>query len=128
MGNLFQELKRRKVFRVAVAYAIVAWVLIQISSEALPALQMPDWTVSFVTVLLLLGFPVALLLGWAFELTPDGIKADTGIQQQQSITQSTDRKLIFLILGLVVAGIGFQISDRFLSDNARSTNHSASFN
>lgn len=124
MGSLFQELKRRKVFRVAVAYAIVAWVLIQISGEVLPALQMPEWTVSFVTVLLLLGFPVALLLAWAFELTPDGVKADTGIQQQQTIIQSTDRKLIFLILGLVIMGMGFQISDRFLSDNARAINRS----
>ena len=69
MGSLFQELKRRKVFRVAVAYAVVAWVLIQISREFLPALQMPQWIVSFVTVLLLLGFPVALLLGWATNCT-----------------------------------------------------------
>jgi hypothetical protein len=65
MGNLFQELKRRKVFRVAAAYAVVAWILIQIGGEVLPALQMPEWTVSFVTVILLMGFPVALLLAWA---------------------------------------------------------------
>ena len=65
MGNLFQELKRRKVFRVAAVYAVVAWVLIQVADTVLPALQMPDWTVSFVTVLFILGFPIAIVLACA---------------------------------------------------------------
>jgi len=116
MSSLFQELKRRKVFRVAVAYAVVAWVLIQISGEVLPALQMPDWTISFVTVLLLLGFPVALLLGWAFELTPDGVKADTGAVSPPNTTSNTDRKLIYATFILVLLVAGFQIVDRFMSD------------
>lgn len=116
MGSLFQELKRRKVFRVAVAYAVVAWVLIQISGEVLPALQMPEWTVSFVTVLLLLGFPVALLLGWAFELTPDGVKADTGAQAAPAASNNTDRKLTYVMLGLLVLLGGLQLVDRFGMD------------
>lgn len=124
MGSLFQELKCRKVFRVAVAYAVVTWVLIQISGEVLPALQMPEWTVSFATVLLLLGFPIALLLAWAFELTPDGVKADAGIQSTQTTANSTDRKLIYAILGLVLLVAGFQMADRFLLDSG--SNQSAS--
>lgn len=127
MSSLFQELKRRKVFRVAVAYAVVAWVLIQISSEVLPALQMPEWTVSFVTVLLLLGFPVALLLGWAFELTPDGIKADAGVQSRQPVNQGADPKLNYAILGLVLLVVGFQIADRFVLDSRDSPDQVADF-
>ncbi|HJO10605.1 MAG: hypothetical protein QGG67_05070 [Gammaproteobacteria bacterium] len=115
MGNLFQELKRRKVFRVAVAYAVVAWVLIQISGEVLPALQMPEWTVSFVTVLLLLGFPLALLLGWAYEITPQGVRADSAPPSQSATTTPSDRKLIYATFGLVLLVAGFQISDRFLT-------------
>ena len=67
MGNLFEEFKRRKVFRVAAVYAVVSWVLIQVADTVLPALQMPDWTVSFVTVLFILGFPIAVILAWAYE-------------------------------------------------------------
>ena len=121
MASLFQELKRRKVFRVAVAYAVVAWVLIQISGEVLPALQMPQWTVSFVTVLLILGFPVAILLGWAFELTPDGVSADTGAASPPVATSSADRKLIYAIFALVLLVVGFQLSDRFFAGNVNNT-------
>ena len=115
--GLVDKLKRHKIFRVAVVYAIVAWVLMQISSDVLPALQTPQWAVSFVTVLLLLGFPIALVLAWAFELTPDGVKADSGVQSTLTTANSTDRKLIYAILGLVVIGMGFQIVDRFLLDS-----------
>lgn len=122
MGSLFQELKRRKVFRVAVAYAVVAWVLIQISSEVLPALQMPEWTVSFVTVLLLLGFPVALLLGWAFELTPEGIVHDAVVHKTKQVTATADRNLIYVILGLVLLTAGFQIFDRYANNDSITAN------
>ena len=68
----------------------------------LPALQMSEWTVSFVTVLFILGFPIAVILSWAYEVTPGGSKADAGIQPTQIITNGTDRKLIYIILGLVL--------------------------
>lgn len=77
MGNLFQELKRRKVFRVAAVYTVVAWLLIEVSATILPALQLPDWTVSFVTILFILGLPMAIILAWAYEITPEGIKRDS---------------------------------------------------
>jgi len=72
--NFFAELKRRKVYRVAVAYAIVSWLLIQIATQVFPFFEIPMWVVRLVIVLLVLGFPVALLLAWAFDLTPEGIK------------------------------------------------------
>ncbi|MEY2488470.1 MAG: hypothetical protein QOC70_412 [Verrucomicrobiota bacterium] len=74
MKNFFAELKRRKVYRVAVAYAIVGWLLIQIATQVFPFFEIPIWAVRLVIVLLVLGFPVALLLAWAFDLTPEGIK------------------------------------------------------
>jgi TolB-like protein/Flp pilus assembly protein TadD len=73
MGNFFAELKRRKVYRVAIAYAVVAWLLIQIATQTFPFFEIPNWTVRLVIVLLALGFPVALILSWAFDITPTGI-------------------------------------------------------
>ena len=70
----FSELKRRHVFRVAVVYTVVAWVVIQVAVNVFPALHLPEWTVTLVVILSLLGFPVALVLGWAFDITPDGVE------------------------------------------------------
>jgi TolB-like protein len=72
--NFFAELKRRNVYKVAIAYAVVAWLLMQIATQTFPFFEIPNWMVRAVIVLLLLGFPVALILAWAFELTPEGIK------------------------------------------------------
>jgi adenylate cyclase len=72
LQQFWQELKRRKVIRVAVAYAIVAWIVVEVASVLLPTLLLPEWSLRLVTVLALLGFPVALVLAWVFELTPEG--------------------------------------------------------
>jgi hypothetical protein len=122
LGKLIAELKRRKVFRVAAVYAVVSWVLIQVADTVLPALQMPDWTVSFVTVLFMLGFPIAVILAWAFEATPDGIRADASAPTIQSIGQTSDQKLIYSILVLVIALGAFQVADRFLFNSQPSQN------
>jgi serine/threonine-protein kinase len=74
LRNFFAELKRRNVYKVAVAYAVVAWLLIQIATQVFPFFEIPNWAVRLVVLLLILGFPVALILSWAFELTPQGIK------------------------------------------------------
>jgi TolB-like protein/Tfp pilus assembly protein PilF len=74
MRNFFSELKRRKVYRVAVAYAVVAWLIIQIVTQTFPYLDVPNWAIRLVIILVVLGFPVALILAWAFDLTPQGIK------------------------------------------------------
>jgi len=73
-SSFFAELKRRNVYKVAVAYAVVSWLLIQIATQVFPFFDIPNWAVRLVVLLLILGFPVALILSWAFELTPQGIK------------------------------------------------------
>jgi TolB-like protein/Tfp pilus assembly protein PilF len=76
--SLFQELRRRKVFRVAVAYLVVAWLLLQVVDVIAPMLELPGWVGKFVLLLLVVGLPISIFLAWAFELTPDGVKRDTG--------------------------------------------------
>ena len=73
-GNLFAELKRRNVYKVAVAYAVVAWLLIQIATQVFPFFEIPNWVVRLVVLAIIAGFPIALIIAWAFELTPEGIK------------------------------------------------------
>src|SRR5437762_3555926 len=75
MSGFFQELQRRKVYRVAAAYIVAAGFLIQIASAAFPAWELPNWTLRLVIVLLLIGFPIALILAWAYDVTPQGIQA-----------------------------------------------------
>ena len=72
--NFLKELRRRNVFKVGVAYGIVAWLIIQIASIAFPALHLPPWAITLVTVFIIIGFPLILLFTWAFEITPEGFK------------------------------------------------------
>src|SRR5438309_11914735 len=74
LHNFFAELKRRNVYKVAIAYAVVAWLLMQIASQIFPFFEIPNWTVRLVVLLLIIGFPIALIIAWAFEVTPEGIK------------------------------------------------------
>ncbi len=72
--NFFAELKRRNVYKVAIAYAIVGWLLIQVATQVFPFFEIPNWGVRLIVLFIVIGFPVALVLAWAFELTPEGIK------------------------------------------------------
>ncbi|MGH7937647.1 MAG: tetratricopeptide repeat protein, partial [Bryobacteraceae bacterium] len=102
IDNFFAELKRRNVYKVAVAYAIVAWLVIQVDSIILPTFHAPDWVLQTVVALVLLGFPIALVLAWAFEITPEGIKLESEIAPNESIARKTGRKLITITIGLAV--------------------------
>ena len=75
-ANFFAELKRRNVYKVAIAYAVVGWLLIQIATQVFPFFEIPNWGVRLMVLIIALGFPIALILAWAFELTPEGIKRD----------------------------------------------------
>src|SRR6202165_3576113 len=99
-GNFFTELKRRNVYKVAVAHGIAAWLLIQIATQVLPFFEIPSWCVRLVIFLLLLGFPIAVILAWAYELTPEGIKRTEDVALEQSIKRTTGRKLNSLIIGV----------------------------
>ena len=105
--NFFGELRRRNVYKVAVAYAVVAWLLIQVATQVFPFFEIPNWAVRLVVLVLILGFPVALILSWAFEITPEGIKREKDVDPGQSITPQTGRKLIGItvVLAVIAAGL-----------------------
>ena len=107
------ELKRRNVFRVGIAYAVISWVLAQVAEFAFENFGAPDWVLKTVVVLLLLGFPLALLFAWAFEMTPEGVKREKDVDRTQSITGKTGRKLDFVIIGVLVLAVSFLLIDKF---------------
>jgi TolB-like protein len=109
--SFFTELKRRNVYKVAIAYAVVAWLLMQVASQIFPFFDIPSWGVRLVVLLLIIGFPVALILAWAFELTPEGIKRAEDVNLSESVRRKTGRKLDFFIIAvllLVIAVLIFQ--------------------
>ena len=101
------ELQRRNVYRVAVTYTVVSWVLIQIATQVFPFFEIPNWAVRVVILLLILGFPVALILAWALELTPEGIKRTEEVPPHESIRHHTGRKLLAVaaVAAAIAAGL-----------------------
>src|SRR5213075_2278422 len=95
--NFFAELKRRNVYKVAIAYGVVAWLLMQIASQIFPFFEIPNWAVRLVVLLLIIGFPVALILAWAFELTPEGIKL-TESADREAAEPSRNKAWIYIII------------------------------
>jgi len=109
--TFFGELKRRNVYKVAIAYCVVAWLLMQVASQIFPFFEIPNWGVRLVVLLLVIGFPVAMILAWAFELTPEGIKRAEDVDVSKSVKRKTGRKLDFFIIAvlmLVIAILVFQ--------------------
>jgi TolB-like protein/Flp pilus assembly protein TadD len=105
IDNFFSELKRRNVYKVAVAYAVVAWLLLQAASIFLPAFDAPPWVMKIFIIVIIFGFPVALIFSWAFEITPEGIKLESEIEPSKSMTRRTGRKIVAVTIALaVVAG------------------------
>jgi TolB-like protein len=113
MISIFEELRRRNVVRVGIAYAVVSWLLIQLAGTLEPALLLPDWVDRVVTVFLLMGFPVVLLFAWAFELTPEGLKRTSEVDRDESITPNTGKKLEHTIIGLLVLVVVFFVGKEF---------------
>jgi TolB-like protein/Tfp pilus assembly protein PilF len=104
--NLFAELKRRNVYKVAVAYAVVAWLLIQAASIFLPTFEAPGWVMKVFILVIIFGFPVALIFSWAFEITPEGIKLESEIEPSKSIKRRTGRKIVAVTIALAVVAAG----------------------
>ena len=109
LKNLLSEFRRRNVFKVATVYAIVGWLLIQISDTVFPRLNFPDWTITFIIIMVAIGFPIALIFAWSFELTPDGIKKSEEVTPDKSITTETGIKLKHTIYAVLVLGLGYFI-------------------
>ncbi|MDH3902866.1 MAG: hypothetical protein OES90_06560, partial [Xanthomonadales bacterium] len=112
--SFFAELKRRNVFKVAVAYIIVAWLLLQVSDTLVPALHLPEWFNSGVAFVLIIGFPIAMIFAWAFEMTPEGIKKEKDVDRSQSITNVTSQKLNNVIIGVLVLALVYFAIDKFI--------------
>jgi TolB-like protein len=105
--NFFAELKRRNVYKVAVAYAIVGWLVIQVASIILPTFHAPEWVLQTIVILVALGFPIALMLAWAFELTPQGLKRTEDVDPGQTRTRSHAWIYIAVIGAAVSSGLFF---------------------
>ncbi len=112
LPQLIEELKRRNVFKVATAYAIAGWLIIQVVTIIEAPLVLPDWFDTMVIVLLGIGFPLALIFAWAFELTPDGIKKSVEVEQQVSIRSQTGKKLNGVIIGVLSIAVVFLLVER----------------
>jgi TolB-like protein/Flp pilus assembly protein TadD len=117
-GNFFAELKRRNVYKVAIAYAVVAWLLMQIATQIFPFLEIPNWAIRLVIMLLALGFPIALILAWAFELTPEGLKR-TEFADELPKKQSRNRAWIYVVVIAGAISIGLFFLGRYTSSKTR---------
>jgi TolB-like protein len=102
LQNFFAELKRRNVYKVAIAYSVIAWLLMQIATQVFPFLEIPNWAIRLVIMLLALGFPIALIIAWAFQLTPEGLKR-TEVADRESAKPSRDKAWIYVVI--VAAGL-----------------------
>lgn len=111
--SLFAELRRRNVFRVGAAYAVVAWVIMQVTDLAAPALRLPEWVMSLVLLLLLLGFPIALFLAWAYELTPDGLRRAE--EATDAVPDAPGGRYDVAIIALLVVAIGLIVHENYFS-------------
>jgi len=105
MKSLLAELKRRNVYKVAVAYGVVGWLVVQISSTVLPTFHAPEWVLQTLVLLVVLGFPIALVLAWAFELTPEGVKRTEAVSPNEKLPRSSGHKFVAVIASLAVIAV-----------------------
>lgn len=119
--SFLAELKRRNVIKVGTAYLVLVWIIIQITSEAVPALHLPEWVNSLVFYFGIIGFPFAIFFAWAFELTPDGLKREQEVQPADSISYQIGSKLIFIIIGLLVIAASYFIWESQINNISETT-------
>ena len=112
MGDFLEELKRRNVFRVGVAYAIVSWLIIQIIETVSDPLGLPEWTEAFFIVLVLAGLPLVLIFAWAFELTPEGLRKTKEVDKSASLTRDTGKKLNYAIIAVLIMALAYSVWER----------------
>src|SRR5438876_6990869 len=122
--NFFAELKRRNVYKVAVAYAVVGWLVVQISSTVLPTFHAPEWVVQTLVVLVALGFPIALVIAWAFELTPEGLK------RTEDVDRATEKRgkshaWIYVVASGAAISMALFVLGRYTATNTTSGAHTA---
>jgi len=116
MASVWGELKRRNVVKVAVAYAIVGWLLIEVTTTVLPTFEAPAWVLQTITFVIILGFPLAVVLSWIFDLTPEGLERTGPVPVSGRVAKSSERKLDFAIIGALVLALGFVVYNYVLED------------
>ena len=117
--SLFEELRRRNVFRVGIAYVVTSWLLLQFADIVLENIAAPGWVMQVFMLALGLGFPLALFFAWAYELTPEGLKKEKDVDRTQSITPQTGRRLDFMIIAAMALALAYFIwESRFSTEEA----------
>ena len=111
---LLGEMRRRNIFKVSLAYAIVSWLIVQVADVILPVFVAPQWIMQVLVLMLILLFPIAVLLSWAYELTPEGFKATADVDRTQSITIKTGRKLNHIVIVLLSLAVLFLVFDNYI--------------
>src|SRR5437868_7122851 len=118
--NFFSELKRRNVYKVAVAYAVVGWLLVQIATQTFPFFDIPNWAIRLVIMLVMIGFPVALMIAWAFELTPEGLKRTESVDDTPQ-KQSGARTWIYVVIASAVLSVALFFLGRYTASRTSSS-------
>ncbi len=117
--SFFDELKRRNVFRIGIAYVLMGWVLLQAADFAFDLIGAPNWVIQSISVVVVIGLPIALFFAWAFEMTPEGIKREAEVDRSQSITPKTGRKLDYTIIAILAVVIASMAVERiYFSDDS----------
>jgi TolB-like protein/Tfp pilus assembly protein PilF len=124
IDNFFAELKRRNVYKVAVAYAVVGWLLVQVTTQVFPIFEIPNWALRLIVLAIIIGFPIALVMAWAFELTPEGIKRTEDVDLTQ--TQSKSYAWIYIAIVGAVVSIGLFFLGRYLVGSRTTARQTAS--
>jgi energy-coupling factor transporter transmembrane protein EcfT len=117
--NFFAELKRRNVYKVAIAYGVVAWLLMQVASQIFPFFEIPNWAIRLVIMLIVIGFPIALVIAWAFELTPEGLKR-TEFAEQLPKKSVRSRAWIYVVVVAGAISVGLFFMGRYTATNKQS--------
>jgi TolB-like protein len=120
IDNFFAELKRRNVYKVAVAYAVVGWLLVQVTTQVFPIFEIPNWALRLIVLAIIIGFPIALVIAWAFELTPEGIKRTEDVDLAAAARQPRKHAWIFIVIVGAVLSVGLFFIGRYTARNSAS--------
>ncbi len=120
-GNVFAELKRRNVYKVAVAYAIVSWLLIQVATQVFPFFEIPNWAVRLIVLAIVIGFPIALVIAWAFELTPEGLKRTEDVDVELQKRTKSHAWIYVVVIGGAISVALFSLGRSTAGSKAPAT-------